>query len=174
MRLLSWPSLSAGKLLLVAALAAQGFLLLRPGGVLVRAARGRSDDGRDQAADWWRQSPVHMGCSIPSCKRPATRIATYRQWTPRGATWRAYGFCDRHSPPGEVTGLVYRLGRPASIEYDVPLTPFWTEIYFLLGALGFSVWCAVMWRSVSGKTTLKARILIVLLNTVALTVLSIY
>lgn len=129
------------------ALAAEGWLLLRPEGFLVHAARQNGRDGRDDAAEWWRGSPVHMGCSIPSCSRPARRTATYRQQTARGAVWRAYGFCDRHDPPPGIDELVYRLGRPPAFDYDVPLTPVWAEIYFLLGLVGFGAWCICMWRT---------------------------
>ena len=127
-------------------LAAEGLFLFRPEGALVHAARGGRGDESALAAAWWQKSPVHMGCSIPSCSRPATHTATYRQLTARGATWRAYGFCDLHQPPNEVTGLVYRLGRPMAFDYNVPLTPLWSEIYFLLALIGFSIWCAGMWR----------------------------
>ena len=60
--------------------------------------------------------------------------------------WRAYGFCEKHEPPDDVSGLVYRLGRPETFGYDVPLAPQWAPIYFLLGLLGYGVWCAGMWR----------------------------
>jgi hypothetical protein len=132
-------------------LAAEGFLLLRPDGTLVRVARPGRDREGELAHFWWRNSPVHMGCSIPSCTRPATHIATYRQPSPRGVIWRAYGFCDIHRPPSEVSGLVYRPGRPPMFEYDLPLTPFWSEVYFLLGIAGFGIWCAVTWRLVEGR-----------------------
>ncbi len=138
MRLLC-GSVWAAKSLLCVALAAEGLLLLTPGGALVRAVQ-KSDPQADVAEGWWRKSPVHMGCSIAACARPATHVATYRQWTPRGAMWRAYGFCEFHQAPGGVEGLVYRLGRPKIVGYDVPLTPLWAQIYFLLGAFGFGVW----------------------------------
>ena len=134
------------KMLLVLLLAAEGFLMLRPGGVLVLAAQPGQRQNREQTADWWRSSPVHMGCSIVNCTRPATRTATYRQTGPRGAIWRAYGFCELHDPPPTLTGLIYRLGQPAHPGYDVPLTPLWTEVYFLLGIVAFGIWCACMWR----------------------------
>src|ERR1700674_738894 len=143
----------AGKSLLLALLALEGFLLLRPDGGLVHAARKSGDHPLEQAEYWWRKSAVHMGCSISSCSRLATRVATYRQLTPRGATWRAYGFCDLHDPPGDVEKLVYRLGRPKSFGYDVPLTPFWTQVYFLLGAFGFGIWCAGMWKYATARVT---------------------
>jgi hypothetical protein len=144
----------ARKSLLLALLAVEGFLLLRPDGTLVHAARNtHGDHSLDQANYWWRKSPVHMGCSISSCSRLATRVATYRQLTPRGATWRAYGFCDLHDPPGDVEKLVYRLGRPKSFGYDVPLTPLWAQVYFLLGALGFGIWCAGMWKYANARAT---------------------
>ncbi|PWT98928.1 MAG: hypothetical protein C5B51_28400 [Terriglobia bacterium] len=127
-------------------LASEGFLLLRPGGALVHAAQ-RNDDPVAEAADrWWRESPVHMGCSIATCTRLAKRLATYRQVAPRGATWRAYGFCELHEPPADAAGLVYRLGRPRTAGYDVPLTPLWAQVYFLLAAFGFGVWCTGNWK----------------------------
>lgn len=141
-----------GKAALVAILAVEGFLLLSPDGALVHAARHGEPHSADQAAFWWRTSSVHMGCSVASCTRPATRTATYRQIGPRGTTWRAYGFCDLHQPPETLAGLVYRLGQPARPGYDVPLTPVWAEIYFLLGILAFGVWCACMWRYTASKT----------------------
>jgi hypothetical protein len=153
---------------MVALLAAEGFLLLRPNGTLVRLARRGRDPEGELAASWWRNSPVHMGCSIPSCTRPATRTASYRQASPRGVLWRAYGFCDLHSPPSQVTGLVYRLGRPPAFAYDVPLTPLWTEIYFLLGMAGFGLWCAVMWRYV-GRGGLTGWLCLILLHGFILT-----
>jgi len=133
----------------VALLAAQGFFLLRPNGAMVHFAQPVGRRRSEQSADWWRKSPVHMGCSIASCSRPATRTASYRQWTARGAIWRAYGFCEKHEPPSDVSALVYRLGRPESFGYDVPLAPPWAPVYFLLGILGFGVWCAGMWRYAS-------------------------
>lgn len=132
--------------LLVIALAAEGLLLLRPDGALVHAAQPRGYGRPEQAYFWWRHSPVHMGCSIPGCSRPATRTASYRIPGPRGITWRAYGFCDQHEPPEAAGGLIYRLGRPPSFSYDLPLSPAWAEIYLLLGALGFALWCICMWR----------------------------
>ena len=129
----------------VAVLAAQGFFLLRPNGAMVRFAQPAGLRRSEQSAYWWRKSPVHMGCSIPSCSRPATRTASYRQLTARGTVWRAYGFCEKHEPPEDGSGLVYRLGRPESFSYDVPLAPQWAPIYFLLGVLGYGVWCAGMW-----------------------------
>jgi len=141
--------MAARKLLLIAVLAAEGLLLLQPNGALVRAARGHRSEPAEQAAYWWRKSRVHMGCSIPSCGRPATRTASYQLPGARGSTWRAYGFCERHDPPAQVDGLVYRQGRPASLDYDVPLGPVWAETYFLLGTLGFGLWCGGMWRLVT-------------------------
>jgi len=138
--------------LLIAALALEGFLLLRPDGALVRAARHNEPRAADQAAFWWRKSPVHMGCSIASCTRPATRTATYRLLGPRATTWRAYGFCERHNPPETLDGLVYRLGQPPRPGYEVPLAPLWSEIYFLLGIFAFAVWCACMWTYVRART----------------------
>lgn len=131
---------------LVMALAAEGLLLLRPDGVLVHAAQPRGYRRPEEAASWWRNSPIHMGCSIAACRRPATRTASYRIPGPRGVTWRAYGFCDQHQPPESSDGLVYRVGRPPAVSYDVPLAPEWAEIYFLLGALAFALWCHCMWR----------------------------
>jgi hypothetical protein len=138
--------LTVTQALTVALLAAQGILLLRPNGALVRLAQPPDRHSSEQSSYWFRKSPVHMGCSLASCNRPATRTASYRQLTARGTTWRAYGFCDRHEPPPDAGGLVYRLGRPPVFSYDVPLTPQWASIYFLLGILGFGVWCAGMWR----------------------------
>lgn len=140
--------------------------MLRPEGALVQAARGRQPES-SEAESWWRRSPVHMGCSIADCKRPATRTASYRLPGNRSNTWRAYGFCDRHTPPEQVTGLVYRLGRPATPGYDIPLTPVWSEIYFLLGALGFGIWCAGMWRLAATRNQL-ARLALYLLHAGAL------
>ncbi|MBZ5580519.1 MAG: hypothetical protein LAP40_28555 [Acidobacteriia bacterium] len=132
------------RIVLVAILAAEGLLLLRPEGALVHAARGRREPVETEA--WWRNSPVHMGCSIATCRRPATRTASYHLPGPRGSTWRAYGFCEKHDPPRQVTGLVYRLGRPATFDYDVPLAPIWAEAYFLLGMAAFGLWCAGIWK----------------------------
>jgi len=132
-------------------LAVEGVLLLRPDGALVRAAQTKRDQQADAADSWYRKSPVHMGCSIASCARPATRLATYRQLSLRGATWRAYGFCEFHDPPGSVEGLVYRLGRPKVLGYDVPLTPLWAQVYFLLGAFGFSIWSIGNWKYAGSK-----------------------
>ena len=146
--------MTVGRALLVVVLALEGFLLLRPDGVLVRAAQNGQPRNADQAGYWWRSSPVHMGCSIFSCARPATRTATYRQDGPRGAIWRAYGFCEQHDPPASPAGLVYRVGQPSRPGYDVPLTPLWTEVYFLLGVLAFGIWCACMWRYARAKTGL--------------------
>jgi hypothetical protein len=145
--------MSVGKALLVLVLTAEGFLFLRPDGVLVQAARHGQRRGDDQAGYWWRNSPVHMGCSVVSCSRPATRTATYRQAGPRGTVWRAYGFCEIHDPPESLTGLVYRLGQPTRTGYDVPLTPLWSEVYFLLGIGAYCVWCACMWRYMKSRTT---------------------
>jgi hypothetical protein len=132
--------------LLVAALATEGVLLLRPDGALVHAAQPHGYRTSQQAHHWFRSSPVHMGCSVAACSRPATRTASYRFPGARGVTWRAYGFCDLHEPPASAEGLVYRLGRPPDFSYDLPLAPVRAEIYLLLGALGFAVWCACMWR----------------------------
>jgi hypothetical protein len=137
---------AVARALLVAALAVEGLLLLRPDGALVHAAQPRGYGRSQQASFWWRDSPVHMGCSIAECSRPATRTASYRIPGPRGITWRAYGFCGRHEPPQVADGLVYRLGRPPSFSYDLPLSPVWAEIYLLLGALFFTLWCICMWR----------------------------
>ena len=150
--------------LLVASLAAEGWLLLRPDGALVHAAQPRGYRTSQQAHLWFRSSPVHMGCSIATCARPATRTASYRFPGLRGATWRAYGFCDLHEPPVAAEGLVYRLGRPADFSYDVPLAPAWGEIYLLLGALGFGVWCACMWRWTKSAATARAQAPMLLLN----------
>jgi hypothetical protein len=138
-----------GKTLMVVVLAIEGFLLLRPDGALVQAARRGEHRTVDLAGYWWRKSPVHMGCSVVSCTRPATRTATYRQPGPRGTTWRAYGFCEFHHPPDELEGLVYRQGQPPRPGYDVPLTTLWSETYFLLGIFAFAMWCACMWRYVN-------------------------
>ena len=134
------------KVLVAAILAAEGLFLLSPNGALVHAAGG-SRRSESEAESWWRKSPVHMGCSVASCSRPATRTVSYRLPGARGNTWRAYGFCDQHQPPAAVTGLVYRQGRPAvALAYDVPLAPVWAEVYFLLGTVLFGLWCAGMWR----------------------------
>ncbi len=146
-------SMSAAKALLTAVLAVEGFLLLRPDGALVRAARHAEPRAADLAGYWWRKSPVHMGCSVASCTRPATRTATYRLLGPRATTWRAYGFCDLHHPPETLDGLVYRLGQPPRNGYDVPLAPVWSEVYFLLGILAFAVWCACMGTYLRAKTS---------------------
>ncbi|HLI86376.1 MAG TPA: hypothetical protein VKV17_20880 [Bryobacteraceae bacterium] len=140
------PQALSPRLVLAAALAIEGFLLLRPDGVMVRAARPADYRRPVEAETWWRRSPVHMGCSIGECSRPATRTQSYRIPGPRGITWRAYGFCERHNPPPTAEGLVYRLGRPPALSYDVPLAPEWAEIYFLLGTLAFALWCVCMWR----------------------------
>jgi len=144
--------MQVGKAVMVAVLTVEGFLLLRPDGALVQAARHGEPRTVDLAGYWWRKSPVHMGCSVLSCTRPATRIATYRQLGPRGTTWRAYGFCDVHSPPEELGGLVYRQGQPPRPGYDVPLTTLWSEIYFLLGIFAFGIWCLCMWRYVNSAS----------------------
>lgn len=144
--------MAVGKALLVFVLGLEGILFLRPDGVLVQAARHGQHRGNDQAGSWWRNSPIHMGCSVASCNRPATRTATYRQAGLRGAIWRAYGFCEIHNPPESLTGLVYRPGQPSRAGYDVPLTPVWSEVYFLLGIVAYSVWCACMWRYANAKT----------------------
>lgn len=141
-----------GRAILVAVLIVEGFLLLRPDGVLVQVARRGEHRTVDLAGYWWRKSPVHLGCSVLSCTRPATRTATYRQLGPRGTTWRAYGFCEFHNPPEELTGLVYRQGQPPRPGYDVPLTTLWSEIYFLLGILAFAVWCACVWQYVNSAS----------------------
>jgi hypothetical protein len=145
--------MSAGKALLVLVMAIEGVLFLRPDGVLVHAAQQGQRRYADEAGYWWKNSPVHMGCSVLSCTRPATHTATYRQVGARGAIWRAYGFCDIHDPPESLTGLVYRLGQPPRPGYDVPLTPFWAEIYFLLGIAAFVIWCACMWPYARSKTS---------------------
>ena len=148
----------------MALLAAQGFFLLRPNGAMVYFAQPQAMRRSEQSAIWWRKSPVHMGCSIPSCGRPASRIASYRQWTARGAVWRAYGFCESHDPPSDVSGLIYRLGRPESFGYDVPLAPAWSLIYFLLGILGYGVWCAGMWRYSNSTRSAPIRACFLLLH----------
>ena len=160
-----------GKTLLVAVLAMEGFLLLRPDGALVRAARQEEPRTTNQARDWWWNSPVHMGCSILSCTRPAVRTATYRQPGPRGVTWRAYGFCEKHDPPESLAGLVYRIGLPPRPGYDVPLTPLWTEVYFLLGIFAFGTWCACMWRYAVSRTSAPAWVVLLLLQGSIVTVL---
>lgn len=60
--------------------------------------------------------------------------------------WRVYGFCAAHTPPSEADALVYRVGRPRTLDYDLPLGPVWSPVYLLLGTLGFGIWCAGMWR----------------------------
>jgi hypothetical protein len=144
--------MGAGKVLLMAVLAVEGVLLLRPDGALVQAARHAEPRAADLAVYWWRESPVHMGCSVASCTRPATRTATYRLTGPRATTWRAYGFCNHHAPPETLEGLVYRQGRPPRPGYDIPLGPVWSEVYFLLGIFAFGIWCACMWTYVRVKT----------------------
>jgi hypothetical protein len=139
-------TVSVTRVLLLAALAVEGLLLLRPDGVLVHAAQPRAYRRTVEAETWWRRSPVHMGCSVADCSRPATRTESYRIPGPRGVTWRAYGFCNRHNPPDVADGLVYRLGHPPTFSYDIPLSPEWAEVYFLLGTLGFALWCVCMWR----------------------------
>ena len=166
--------MSWAKALLVVLLGIEGFLLLRPDGLLVRAAQRGPRKNPDQAAFWWRNSPVHMGCSIVSCTRPATRTATYRQMGPRGAVWRAYGFCEAHEPPETLTGLVYRLGQPPQAGYDVPLTPLWTEVYFLLGILAFGIWCACIWRYSIAKTSAAGWSCLLLLHAVIATGMWVY
>ena len=140
----------------MALLAAQGFFLLRPNGAMVHFVQPAGQSRLEQSAFWWRKSPVHMGCSIPSCGRPATRIASYRQLTARGVVFRAYGFCEKHEPPLDASSLMYRLGRPETLGYDVPLAPPWASIYFLLGVIGYGVWCTGMWRF--ANATRSARI----------------
>ena len=162
------PFVKGRKILLLAVLAVEGFLLLRPDGVLVRAARGHRPEAADSAHYWWRNSPVHMGCSIPSCTRPATQTASYHLTGPRSSTWRAFGFCDRHSPPAEVTGLVYRLGRPTSLDYEVPLAPIWAEVYFLLGTIGLGLWCVGMWRLAASAVNPLATACIMLVHAAVL------
>jgi hypothetical protein len=138
-----------GKPLLIVILAIEGVLLLGPDGALVQAARHGDHRAADQAVYWWRKSPVHMGCSVASCSRPATRTATYRQTGARGTVWRAYGFCEFHNPPEQLNGLVYRQGQPPRPGYDVPLPTLWSEIYFLLGIFAFGIWCACSWSYVN-------------------------
>ena len=159
------------KIALVTALAAEGFLLLRPEGVLVRAARGRRSEESSDTESWWRHSPVHMGCSIASCKRPATRTASYHVPGRRGSTWRAYGFCEKHTPPAEAAGLVYRMGRPPTFDYDVPLDPMWAEVYFLLGTAIFAMWCMGMWRLAASAARPSAAIALFVVHAGVLTVL---
>ncbi len=161
-------------ILMLAALAVEGVLLLRPDGTLVQAAQQNRARTSDPQASWWRNSPVHMGCSIPSCTRPATRTATYRLVNLRGSTWRAYGFCAAHEPPATVDGLVYRIGRPPSWSYDVPLTPFWSEVYFLLGIAAFGVWCAMMWTYVRSELSAARAGGLLLIHVVSIAALWIY
>lgn len=155
----------------MALLAAQGVLLLRPNGAMVRLAQPAGRRSSDQSVYWFRKSPVHMGCSIPSCNRPATRTASYRQLTARGTTWRAYGFCALHEPPDDANGLVYRLGRPPVFSYDVPLAPEWATVYFLLGVLGYGVWCAGMWRYASSARSVLIKSCLFALHGTALAAL---
>jgi hypothetical protein len=157
--------------LTVALLAAQGFFLLRPNGAMVHLAQPAGQRRSEQSAYWWRKSPVHMGCSIPSCARPATRIASYRQLTARGTVFRAYGFCEKHEPPIDASALVYRLGRPESFGYDVPLAPAWAPIYFLLGVFGYGVWCAGMWRYASSARSARIRAFFLALHAAVLVAL---
>jgi len=157
-----------GKTLLILILGVEGLLLLGPDGALVRAARHSEHQTADLAGYWWRKSPVHMGCSVAGCSRPATRTATYRQLGPRGTTWRAYGFCELHAPPEHLNGLVYRLGQPPRPGYDVPLSPLWAEIYFLLGVLAFGVWCTGMWSYAGWKSGVAARAGLILLHASAI------
>jgi hypothetical protein len=163
-RVFGFPWRRAANALLVAALAVEGLLLLRPDGALVHAAQPRGYRSSQQAAVWFRSSPVHMGCSVATCARPATRTASYRFPGIRGVTWRAYGFCDRHEPPPSAEGLVYRLGRPPNFSYDVPLAPAWAEIYLLLGVLGFGLWCACLWRWSQSVATARGRTALILLH----------
>ncbi|HEV3332863.1 MAG TPA: hypothetical protein VG096_17870 [Bryobacteraceae bacterium] len=157
--------------LTVALLAAQGFFLLRPNGAMVHFVQPAAQRRSEQSAYWFRKSPVHMGCSIASCNRPATRTASYRQLTARGTVWRAYGFCEKHEPPDDGTGLVYRLGRPETFGYDVPLAPQWAPIYFLLGIFGYGVWCAGMWRYASSTRNPHIRAFFLVLHAGVLAVL---
>lgn len=163
--------MSVRKALLVAVLAVEGFLLLRPDGALVQAARHREPRAADQATFWWHSSPVHMGCSIASCGRPATRTATYRLTSQRATTWRAYGFCEFHTPPESLDGLVYRQGRPPRPGYDIPLAPVWSEVYFLLGIFAFGIWCACMWTYVRAQTRPAVWMGLLLLHCAVLAVL---
>lgn len=154
----------AANALLVAALVTEGFLLLRPDGALVQAAQPRGYRSSHHPAIWFTSSPVHMGCSVAACTRPATRTASYRFLGARGTTWRAYGFCELHEPPASAEGLVYRLGRPPDFSYDLPLAPAWAEIYLLLGALGFALWCACMWRWTRSVVTARGRAPLLLIH----------
>ncbi|MBV9505175.1 MAG: hypothetical protein JO323_09245 [Acidobacteriia bacterium] len=156
------------RIVLAAALACEGLFLLGPDGALVHAAQPRGYRHTDEAVNWWRHSRVHLGCSFAWCARPATRTASYRTLGVRGATWRAYGFCDLHNPPAEVDGLVYRQGHPPGFGYDVPMSATWTEIYFLLGAFGFAVWCAAMWRWARANHGLSAGLGVAAVHTIAL------
>jgi len=160
--------------LVVAALALEGLLLLRPDGALVHAAQPRSYRSSQQPVVWFRSSPVHMGCSIVACTRPATRTASYRFPTARGVTWRAYGFCDLHAPPPSAEGLVYRLGRPPVFSYDLPLAPVWAEVYLLLGVLGFGVWCACLWRLSQSISAMRGQLALFLLHGIVLAGLAWY
>jgi hypothetical protein len=164
----------AANALLVAALAIEGLLLLRPDGALVHAAQPRGYRSSHEAAVWFRSSPVHMGCSIATCARPATRTVSYRFPGARGVTWRAYGFCDLHAPPPSAEGLVYRLGRPPVFSYDLPLAPVWAEIYLLLGVLGFGVWCACLWRWSKSVATVRGQVPLFLLHALVLAGLALY
>ena len=164
----------AANTLLVAALAVEGFLLLRPDGTLVHAAQPRGYRSSQQAAFWFKSSPVHMGCAVASCARPAIRTFSYRFPGARGVTWRAYGFCDRHAPPPSAEGLEYRLGRPPDFSYDLPLAPAWAEIYLLLGVLGFGVWCACLWRWSQSVATLRGQVPLLLLHALVLAGLALY
>ena len=164
----------ASNTLLVAALAIEGLLLLRPDGALVHAAQPRGYRSSQQAAVWFRSSSVHMGCSVPTCARPATRTASYRFPGVRGVTWRAYGFCERHAPPPSAEGLVYRLGRPEVFSYDLALAPAWAEIYLLLGVLGFGVWCACLWRWSQSVATARGIVPLFLIHGLALAGLALY
>ena len=164
----------AANALIVAALAVEGFLLLRPDGALVHAAQPRHYRSSQQAAVWFRTSPVHMGCSIATCTRPATRTASYRFPGVRGITWRAYGFCDLHTPPPSAEGLVYRLGRPPVFSYDLPLAPVWAETYLLLGVLGFGMWCACLWRWSQSVSAARGQVPLFLLHGLVLAGLAWY
>lgn len=166
--LVCWAVMGLGKALLVLILGIEGLLLLSPDGALVRAARHEEHRAADLPAYWWRKSPVHMGCSVARCSRPATRTATYRQLGPRGTTWRAYGFCEFHNPPEHLNGLVYRPGQPPRPGYDVPLRPLWAEIYFLLGVFAFGIWCAVMWGYASSKPSAAVQAGLFLLHATAI------
>ena len=166
--------MEARKALLIAVLAVEGLQLLRPDGALVRAVRHGEPRAAEQAGFWWRKSPVHMGCSVVSCERPATRTATYRLLGPRTTTWRAYGFCQFHQPPETVDGLVYRQGRPPRYGYDIPLTPIWSELYFLLGVLAFGMWCACMWTSIRARVRPAAWAVLLALHAAVLAGLWVY